>query len=75
MRRSSALALLATALALLGPAACAHRTSTPEIDPTLVACSSFAVIAYSRQHDTDETIRQIQEHNAVYEALCVSGPR
>lgn len=62
------LALWLAPIALL--AGCAHGTATREIDPALVACASFSVITYSRLSDTEETIIQIQAHNAAYEELC-----
>lgn len=40
-----------------------------EADVNAVACRSFRRIDPSRA-DTDGTLRQIHEHNAVYAALC-----
>lgn len=70
MRRLRRLAPLALAPLV---ATCAHRTAIPETDPSLVACEAFGIITYSRLHDTEDTIRQVQAHNAAYEALCGEG--
>jgi hypothetical protein len=70
VRRLIKLLPLALALTL---AACATLTPIPETDPALVACEAFAPIRYSRLQDTEETIRQVREHNAVYAALCPIG--
>jgi hypothetical protein len=32
-------------------------------------------IKYSRLHDTLETIKQVQEHNAVLSELCPEAPK
>lgn len=42
---------------------------TERIDVNAVACGAFHRITPSRR-DTDETLRQIHEHNAAWEALC-----
>lgn len=33
-------------------------------------CTSYTPVAYSASKDTPETIRQIQENNAVWKRLC-----
>ncbi len=33
-------------------------------------CANYVPVAYSASKDTPETIRQIQENNAVWQALC-----
>ena len=43
-------------------------TKTIEIY-TDVSCIAFDEITYSALHDTDETIKQIREHNAAYKSL------
>jgi hypothetical protein len=37
-------------------------------------CQIGKVIKFSRLHDTDETIEQVKEHNAVYAKLCSDIP-
>lgn len=77
MPRSLVRRLLASVSMTLMPlilAGCALLTPTPEINPSLVVCESFRVITYSRLNDTEETIRQIREHNAVYRELCPNSP-
>jgi hypothetical protein len=61
--------MLGSALALtLSLGACATTTGSVATD---VSCEAFEPILWS-QEDTDETIRQIREHNAVWVALCQS---
>lgn len=55
------LAVLALALAL---AACAK----PVVVDT--ACGAFAVITYSASQDTEATVTQVRQHNAVFRKLC-----
>lgn len=43
--------------------------ATERPDPNAVACASFARITPSRR-DTNDTLRQIHEHNAAWQALC-----
>lgn len=40
--------------------------------PTVVDtyCTSYTPVAYSATKDTPETVRQIQENNAVWRRLC-----
>jgi hypothetical protein len=33
-------------------------------------CPAFAPITYSAKNDTSETVRQIREHNAAWQAIC-----
>ena len=33
-------------------------------------CTSYTPVAYSATKDTPETVRQIQENNAVWKRLC-----
>jgi hypothetical protein len=60
--------------AILSPVtltACA--TTIPSVAPTdKVACASFAPVYWSKS-DTDKTIAQAKEHNAVGKALCGWG--
>lgn len=44
-------------------------TERARVDVAAVGCRSFKRIDPSRQ-DTDGTLRQIHEHNAVWAALC-----
>jgi len=37
-------------------------------------CQIGKVIKFSRLHDTEETIEQVKEHNAVYAKLCSGIP-
>ena len=37
---------------------------------TDAACLAFAPITFSASNDTPETIRQVREHNAAWDALC-----
>jgi hypothetical protein len=46
---------------------CATTTATVGTDA--VACSVFEPIRWSKQ-DTTDTIRQVKEHNATWDALC-----
>lgn len=57
---------------------CASLTSFAEslmakpgetIDVNAVACGSFGPITWADE-DTDDTLAQIREHNAAWEALC-----
>jgi hypothetical protein len=57
-----------------GLAACAtlpDRSAATRARLSAVACDAFAPITWS-QLDSDDTLRQIHEHNAVYADLC--GP-
>lgn len=53
--------------------ACALLMSTfdaiPRHDAALVACKSFRAITWDPK-DTDQTIVQVKQHNAAYDALC-----
>jgi hypothetical protein len=44
-------------------------TTTGSAGNDAVACSAFEPIRWSAK-DTDETIRQVQGHNAAWSALC-----
>jgi hypothetical protein len=46
-------------------------TMTPSVGTDAVACSAFEPIHWSKK-DTDDTIRQVKEHNAAWAALCGS---
>lgn len=60
---------LALGLALTMAASCVSPIQIPATE-TRIACEAFALIKYSRLHDTEETIVQVREHNAAYKALC-----
>lgn len=70
-RKPLAAALIAALTASMS--ACVTPISIPETE-TRVACESFRIITFSRQQDTEETIAQVREHNAAYEALCGTQP-
>jgi len=59
-------ALLLTPLLILQ--GCATTTGSAGTEP--VACSAFEPIRWSVK-DTDETIRQVKEHNAAWRAVCL----
>ncbi len=44
-------------------------TTTASVGTDAVACSAFEPIRWSKR-DTEETIRQVKEHNAVWKAIC-----
>lgn len=50
---------------------CRDPQETPRVIDT--ACQAFAPIEWSTR-DTDQTIIQVREHNAVYDDLCVELP-
>ena len=52
-------------------AACA--TTTASVGTDAVACYAFEPIRWSKK-DTDETIRQVKEHNAAWVAVCGLPP-
>lgn len=66
MQRRMHACVLGLTLCLVG---CATTTGSVATD---VSCEAFEPILWSEK-DTDETIRQIREHNAVWVALC-GGP-
>jgi hypothetical protein len=51
---------------------CATRTASVGTDA--VACSAFEPIRWSKK-DTEETIWQVKEHNAVWAAMCTTPQR
>jgi hypothetical protein len=64
--------MLSTPLVLTG---CVHTTVSSDPSHVLdVACQAFQPITWSKQ-DTDDTLRQIKAHNAVYLTLCGSVTR
>ena len=66
MRQSLALGLLVMLLA-----GCAPKTAViTGTDATRVACTAFQPIYFSARDDSELTISQIMQHNAVFEALC-----
>jgi hypothetical protein len=46
-------------------------TTTASVGTDAVGCSAFEPIRWSAK-DTDETVRQVKEHNAAWRAVCVS---
>lgn len=62
-----------TLVLLLILAACASRTPTPVIDGAASACVEFKPITFDRLKDTEETIREVKDHNAAWTALCAAG--
>jgi hypothetical protein len=47
-------------------------TTTASVATDAVACSAFEPIRWSRR-DTDNTIRQVKEHNAAWKTVCGSA--
>lgn len=60
-------ALLPISLLILN--GCARTTASVGTD--VVTCSPFEPIWRSRK-DTDETIRQVKQHNAAWKAVCAA---
>jgi hypothetical protein len=46
-------------------------TTTASVGTDAIACSAFEPIRWSKK-DTEETIRQVQEHNAAWAAICAT---
>lgn len=64
--RYAALGLLVMLLA-----GCAPKTAAiTGTDATRVACSAFQPIYFSARDDSELTVSQVMQHNAVFEALC-----
>jgi hypothetical protein len=38
--------------------------------PVDTFCTSYIPVSYSAARDTPETVRQVQENNAVWKSLC-----
>lgn len=71
------LPMLGLALMLMSCAtrpASAPPTPTPATEAKPAACAEFKPIIFSRQHDTEETIKQVKAHNAAWDALCGDAP-
>ena len=49
-------------------------TTTASVGTDAVACSAFEPIRWSNK-DTEETIRQVKEHNAAWVAICSGAGR
>ncbi len=64
-RHAMRAALLLTPLLILP--GCVTTTDSAGTDT--LACSAFEPIRWSAK-DTDETIRQVKEHNAAWKAVC-----
>lgn len=64
-RRAMRAAALLTVLPILPGCA----TTMASVGTDAVACSAFEPIRWSAR-DTEETIRQVKEHNAAWEAVC-----
>ncbi len=45
-------------------------TTTASVGTDAVACSAFEPIRWSKR-DTEETIRQVKEHNAAWKTVCL----
>jgi len=69
-RRAMRAVLLLTLLPIL--TGCA--TTTASVGTDAVACSAFEPIRWS-ERDTEETIRQVKEHSAVWKAICSGAGR
>lgn len=69
------LTTLATVSLLMG---CASLTGIgvtdfpQEVDPVAAACIAFKPISWSTR-DTDATILEVKQHNAVWKVLCEAG--
>jgi len=60
-------------LLLLIQACCGNQTPIQGTNHATF-CQIGKVIKFSRLHDTEETIEQVKEHNAVYAKLCSDIP-
>ena len=69
-RRAMRAAPLLTLLPILPGCA----TTTASVGTDAVACSAFEPIRWSKK-DTEETIRQVKEHNAAWAAMCTTPQR
>jgi hypothetical protein len=49
---------------------CAPQIQTPEIKSHASFCEIAKKITFSRLNDTEQTIKEIKEHNAVFAELC-----
>lgn len=68
-RKQPTLAVLFVTASMLTLTSCATTTDFAGTTDASVACLSFEPIRWSPQ-DTDQTIIQVKEHNAVWRALC-----
>lgn len=71
-RRMHALVSALTSTLILGSCAIPQTLfggRTESVDVNAVACRSFKPITWA-DGDTDETLRQVREHNAAWVALC-----
>lgn len=68
-QKQSKLVALFVLTSLLTLNGCATTTGSAGTTDASVACQSFEPIRWSVQ-DTDQTISQVKEHNAVWRALC-----
>lgn len=66
------LGVLLSATLLTAVAGCAILTSSPvpKYSPIPLICEVFVPITFDREKDTEDTIRQIKAHNAVWVDLC-----
>lgn len=63
--------LLALGLLVMLLAGCAPTTAAiTGTDAVRVACSAFQPIWFSARDDSELTVAQIMQHNAVHDALC-----
>ena len=67
--RSAGRALPALILAAAALTGCMTTAGTAT-DATMVACEAFRPVTFSGAGDTAETVRQVREHNAAWEAVC-----
>jgi len=56
-------------LTILTACSLTGATATTESDALRLACQAFAPITFSASQDSAETIAEIREHNAAYDAL------
>lgn len=51
-----------------------YATTTASVGNDAVACSAFEPLRWSSK-DTDDTIRQVKEHNAAWVSICAAPAR
>ena len=66
----SAAIILGACATKSGPDVVVRTIELPASIPATDACKIFGPIIYSYLHDTAETINNIEEHNAVWDAVC-----
>ena len=67
---SNVLAPLVLLLTIVVLAACQTIPETATTECTRAMCQAFQPITYSASGDTEETVLEILEHNAVWDVNC-----